>query len=110
MPNGEAVGFSYNSLRIDSQWYWFLLFKDIRSVILVWMVWFLIPKNDAVLRLGASVFCVIITLVPINFILFYSAPFNVWSFILKVFLSLTIGYFLTYYYGIRRERSDSNNY
>ena len=53
--------------------------------------------------MGVSVFSVMITLIPINFMLFYSAPFYVWSFIIKVVLSLGIGYLITNYYGVRNE-------
>ena len=86
----------YNELRIDSQWYWFILFKDLRSVLLVWLAWSLIPKNNGIIRLAASIFAVMITLVPINFILFYSAPFPAIVFIIKLIVSIVVAFLINY--------------
>ncbi len=109
MPYGETVGFVYNSIRIDSQWYWFVLFKDLRSVILVWLAWHLIPWEQKLLKIAASIFATMITMVPINFILFYSAPFHSPAFILKIVVSLLVGYILYFNDGIWRNNTRSDN-
>jgi len=105
------IGFPFGDVTaIDSQWYWYIVFKDLRSVLLVWALWvYAIPREAKVIKLGASVFCVLITLVPINFVLFYSAPFlGIW-FVLKLAIAALIGYAVTHFNGGDLDNTDNSN-
>ncbi len=103
MPSGITMTFPFSNRTLLSNWYWFILFKDLRSVLLVWMLWINIPNRASVIKLFVAIFAVMITLVPVYFVLFYSAPFYIGVFIVKVVLSLGLGYLITYYYGVRNE-------
>lgn len=97
MPSGQTVGFVFDSLRIDSQWYWFILFKDIRSVLLVLALWLATPKKSGLLKFAISIFGVMILFVPINFVLFYSAPFHILAFTVKLAVSIGVGFLIMYF-------------
>lgn len=95
-PNGITMTFPFSNRTLISDWYWFILFKDIRSVFLVWAVWHMIPNNEYAIKLSVTVFAIMLTFIPIYFILFYSAPFHAISFGIKLAVSIIIGFLITY--------------
>lgn len=99
--------FRYNTRTLASQWYWTFLYKDIRSVILAWYIWYLIPRKEIILRAGAAIFCTMVTTVPIYFILYYSAPYSNIVLGIKLAASIFVGYML-YLNDRNCSRSDSN--
>ena len=99
-PRDVRVDFPYNTRDMNIMWYVSYLSKDIRSVILVWALWaYGIPKKDKLLKLGVSIFCIMLTMVPIFFVLFHSAPFHYGWFAVKVVISIIIGFIITYFDG-----------
>jgi len=97
-PKNIRVDFPYNTRDMNIQWYVSYLSKDLRSVFLAWGLWIYgIPRKETLIKLGASVFCVMLTMVPINFVLFHSAPFHYGWFAFKVVVSIMIGIFITYF-------------
>ncbi len=87
--------FPVGDLTIPSEWYWYILYKDLTVVILAWSLWYYtIPKELKVIKLSGSIFCTYITIVPIYFVLFYSVPFPVWVFFTKVLASSLVGFFI----------------
>ncbi len=114
----ETWGFPYSDplssgeeIRISKQWYIAVLFDKLRYVILSWALWFYaIPRSQTIVKLGAAIFCVKLTFVPINWMLFYMAPFKEERFLLMVILSIIIGLTITHFNGgIWRNNTHSGN-
>lgn len=93
--NGDTMTFPFSNLTISSWWYWYIVYKDLKMVLLAWALWvYGIPKKFSLIKLAGSIACTFITIVPIYFILFYSAPFPVLVFTIKVFASILVGIFI----------------
>lgn len=106
MPSGITMTFPFSNRTLLSNWYWFILFKDLRSVLLVWMLWINIPNRASVIKLFVAIFAVMITLVPVYFMLFYSAPFHMVAILSKMIISVVAGFLITY---LTHGDSDNNN-
>jgi len=119
-PTNETWGFPHSPLlsdgseiRISKQWYIAVLADKVRYVILAWALWFFaVPSTPKVLKFGAAIFCVKLTFVPINWMLFYMAPFKEERYFIMICLSILIGLFLTYLNGVimRRRGGPGSNY
>ena len=111
-PRDETFGFPYSPLlssgkeiRLTQSWYMSIVLEKFRYVILSWALWFHgIPKKESVVRFGAAIICVNITLLPVFWMLFYKSPNQNEWFIAKIVLSLLI--FTIYTYGGVWNRSD----
>lgn len=90
--SGITMEFPLNDLTISSEWYWYVVYKDLQIVVLAWALWILaIPKELKFTKAASAVFCTFITLAPIYFILFYSVPYPEWVFAIKAAATILIG-------------------
>jgi magnesium-transporting ATPase (P-type) len=110
-PYEGDYGFPYNDkIRINQRWYIFILMKDLRDVALVWLVWrYAIPRSAIVLKGLTMVVCMLLTLIPINFMLFYFPPFKPVSFIVKLMTTVLITLIYYKHGNIDYNRHRSNN-
>lgn len=93
--NGGTMTFPFSNLTISSWWYWYIVYKDLTVVLLAWALWvYAIPKKLKVIKAAAAIFCTYITIVPVYFILFYSVPFPVWVYSVKIGSSILVGFFI----------------
>lgn len=78
-----------------SEWYWYILYKDLTMVLLAWALWVHgIPRKLLTIKLAASIFCTYITIAPIYFVLFYHVPFPEIVLPVKVAVSILVGFFI----------------
>lgn len=108
--SGITMTFPFNDLTITSEWYWYIVYKDLKMVLLAWALWaYGIPKNLPIIKLSGSIACTFITIVPIYFILFYSVPFPLLVFSIKIVTSILVGIFIYKFNGRMWTRNNTSS-
>lgn len=110
--SGIDITFPFSDMTQKSQWYWYIVYKDLQIVVLAWALWFwAIPKELKIIKAGVAIFCTFLTLAPIYFVLFYSVPYTEWVFAIKVAVSILIGFFyFKYNDGVWGRNDTGSNY
>jgi len=91
------------------QWWSFVGFLQLKSSVMAWSLWYFgIPKEKKLLRLGTGVVCIFLTLIPLNFILFYFPPFKEITFVVKTTIGIAIVFIVTYGYGLYKDLRNSS--
>jgi hypothetical protein len=78
-------------------WWAFIGFAQLKGVILSWALWYYgIPKDMKLLKLAAGVICIFLTMIPVNFILFYFPPLKEITFVVTTTIGIAIVFMITY--------------
>lgn len=93
-PKEDIYGYLFSDNEMGAQWYAYDLIKDLRTVVMVWIIYWLMDKSDKTMQNLALIWCILFTSIPFLYMVFYFPPFRLETFALTVTIFILSIFFI----------------